>query len=289
MSVAGPVLRVRILGCGSSGGVPRLDGDWGACDPSEPKNRRQRCSLLVEAAPALQALDEGVATRVLVDTSPDLRAQWLDAGAPPKLDGVVYTHAHADQLHGIDDLRALVYRQRAMIPAYTNPATADEITQRFSYIFETPPGSGYPPLMSMEAVEPGERFAINGPGGGIEISLFDVEHGGAPCSGVRIGPLAYTPDVNGLDAAAFEALTGAALWVVDALRERPHPTHAHLEQSLDWLRDVRPQLGVLTNLHVDLDYQTLLKRLPAGVRPAYDGFRVTLGLDSGEIFDVTAP
>lgn len=289
MSAAGPLLRVRILGCGSSGGVPRLDGDWGACDPSEPKNRRQRCSLLVETAPTLHALHEGSATRILVDTSPDLRTQWLEAGAPSKLDGVVYTHAHADQLHGIDDLRALVYRQRAMVPAFTNPVTAPEIAERFSYIFETPPGSGYPPLMTMTAVEAGERFAISGAGGEMAISLFDVEHGGAPCSGVRIGPLAYTPDVNGLDAAAFETLSGCTVWILDALRERPHPTHAHLEQSLDWLGAVKPDLGVLTNLHVDLDYRALLDRLPADVRPAYDGFSVTLGLDSGEILYVSAP
>lgn len=288
MAASGPVLRARILGCGSSGGVPRLDGDWGDCDPNEPKNHRQRCSLLLERAETLDALHEGDATRALIDTSPDLRRQWLEARSP-SLDGVVYTHAHADQLHGIDDLRALVYRRRDKLPAFANPAVANEIASRFSYIFETPPGSGYPPLMTMTGVEPGASIEIDGPGGVLTLTLFDVEHGGAPCSGVRCGPVSYTPDVNGLDDAAFEALSGTDVWIVDALREKPHPTHAHVEQSLEWLRAVAPELGVLTNLHIDLDYRILLERLPSGVRPSYDGLTVTAGWDSGEILDASAP
>ncbi len=283
-----PVLRARILGCGSSGGVPRLDGDWGDCDPKEPKNRRQRCSLLIEQAKSLEALREGEATRVLVDTSPDLRNQWLEAGAT-SLDGVVYTHAHADQLHGIDDLRALVYRRRAKLPAFANPEVSADIADRFSYIFETPPGSGYPPLMTMEAVKSTDSASIDGPGGPISVQLFDVEHGRAPCSGIRVGPISYTPDVNGLDDAAFEALAGSAVWIVDALREKPHPTHAHLDLSLEWLARVKPQLGILTNLHIDLDYRTLSKRLPTGVRPAYDGLSVTVSRDSGEILAADRP
>ncbi|MCP2670288.1 MBL fold metallo-hydrolase [Maricaulaceae bacterium EIL42A08] len=288
MASSEPVLRARILGCGSSGGVPRLDGDWGDCDPNEPKNRRQRCSLLLERAETHEALHEGVATRALIDTSPDPRHQWLEAGSS-SLDGVIYTHAHADQLHGIDDLRALVYRRRAKLPSFANPAVASEIVSRFSYIFETPPGSGYPPLMTMSAVEPGASVHIDGPGGVLTLSLFDVEHGGAPCSGVRCGPMSYTPDVNGLGDAAFDALSRTSVWIVDALREKPHPTHAHLDQSLEWLGAVAPKLGVLTNLHIDLDYRSLLKRLPHGIRPAYDGFAVTAGWDSGEILDVSAP
>jgi phosphoribosyl 1,2-cyclic phosphate phosphodiesterase len=282
----GKVLRARILGCGSSGGVPRLDGDWGDCDPKERKNRRQRCSLLIELANSLKALDEDQATRVLIDTAPDLRNQWLEAGAP-SLDGVVYTHSHADQLHGIDDLRALVYRRLEKLPAFALPAVAGEITSRFGYIFETPPGSGYPPLMTMEAIETGASATIKGPGGPVSVQLFDVEHGRAPCAGIRCGPISYTPDVNGLNATAFEVLDGSSVWIVDALREKPHPTHAHVEQSLSWLAQVGPQLGILTNLHIDLDYRALLGRLPDGVRPAYDGLSVTVDQDSGDILEIS--
>jgi phosphoribosyl 1,2-cyclic phosphate phosphodiesterase len=282
MGADGPVLRARMLGCGSSGGVPRLDGDWGDCDPRERKNYRSRCSLLVEQAADLKALDEGEATRLLIDTSPDLRTQWLAARATA-LDGVVFTHTHADQLHGIDDLRALVYRRQAKLPAFANPAAAEEIATRFDYIFETPPGSGYPPLLSMTPLQAGESVGVTGPGGDLAFSLFDVEHGGAACSGVRVGPIAYTPDVNGLDDAAFAALSAVSVWIVDALREKPHPTHAHLAQSLEWLEQVGAGLGLLTNLHIDLDYRALLKRLPDGVRPGYDGLSVTLAAGSGEI------
>ena len=281
------VLRATILGCGSSGGVPRLDGDWGICDPSNPKNRRQRCSLLVEGAQSIEALGTLDATRVLIDTSPDLRTQWLEFGAS-SLDGVVYTHAHADQLHGIDDLRALVYRRGAVLPAFARPDVAEEIASRFSYIFQTPSGSNYPPLMTMNPTEPEASIEVGGAGGALTLKLFDVEHGGAACSGVRIGPLAYTPDVNGLDDVAFLALENTSVWIVDALREDPHPTHAHVEQSLAWLARVAPELGILTNLHVDLDYDLLLERLPGRVRPAYDGLSVTMDAESGEI-DAVSP
>lgn len=269
------VFRARILGCGSSGGVPRADGDWGACDPEEPKNRRRRCSLLLERAESMKALAAGEATRVLIDTSPDLREQMLDAGSP-ELHGLGFTHTHADQCHGIDDVRALVYRRRQRLVAAMSPETLRDLRSRFGYIFETPPGSGYPPLLISETIESGAHAVFSGPGGPLEVSLFDVEHGGAPCSGVRAGPVAYTPDVNGLDETAFERLTGASLWIVDALRERPHPSHAHLGQTLGWLERVRPELGILTNLHIDLDYARLAARLPDGVRPAYDGLSIVV-------------
>ena len=270
-----PVLRARILGCGSSGGVPRVDGDWGACDPQESKNYRRRCSLLLERAASREALEAGEATRVLVDTSPDLRAQLLDAGSPD-IHGLAFTHTHADQCHGIDDVRALVYRRGERLVAAMSEATLRDLNARFGYIFETPRGSGYPPLLIADRLESGCSAAFSGPGGPLEVQLFDVEHGGAPCSGVRAGPIAYTPDVNGLGPEAFSVLSGAAVWILDALRERPHPSHAHLEQSLAWLAEVRPGLGLLTNLHVDLDYRTLVKRLPEDVRPAYDGLGVTV-------------
>ncbi|MGX6647754.1 MBL fold metallo-hydrolase [Maricaulaceae bacterium MS644] len=278
----GAVLRALILGCGSSGGVPRIDGDWGACDPGEPKNRRRRCSLLLERSVSLEALDTGHATRVLIDTSPDLREQML-AARSPQIHAVAFTHTHADQCHGIDDVRALVYQRRERLPAIMSAATRRDLLARFGYIFETPAGSGYPPLLISRELASGDFTSIEGPGGSLKIRLFDVEHGGAACSGVRAGPLAYTPDVNGLGDAAFEAIAGSGVWIVDALRERPHPSHAHLDQSLEWLSRVQPSLGVLTNLHIDLDYRALLPRLPRGVRPAYDGLSVTMSEATGAV------
>ena len=230
----------------------------------------------------MAALEQGCATRMLIDTAPDLRQQLLAAGSP-MLDAVAFTHIHADQSHGIDDVRAIVYRKRARLPAYANPETAATLARRFDYIFETPPGSGYPPLLDLERLEPGAAAAVEGPGGRLEFSLFDVEHGGAPCSGVRIGPAAYTPDVNGLNDAAMAAIKGAGLWIVDALRETPHPSHAHLAMTLDWIQTAKPELAVLTNLHIDMDYADLCKRLPDGVRPAFDGLSITLDAVSGQV------
>lgn len=275
--MSGPVLRARILGCGSSGGVPRIDGDWGDCDPKNPKNRRSRCSLLVERAQSWDDLQAGAATRLLIDTSPDLRQQMLD-GAISRIDGVAFTHAHADQAHGIDDVRAFVYRRGERLDAFMNPETRKIMRARFDYIFQTPDGSNYPPLMIDKVLTPSEEAVLTGPGGEIRFSLFDVMHGQEPCSGLRIGPLAYSPDVNGLDHDAMQALSGTKVWIVDALREKPHPSHAHVDLALDWLSQIKPELGLLTNLHIDLDYKALLKRLPEGVRPSFDGMEITISL-----------
>lgn len=273
--------KVRILGSGSSGGVPRIDGDWGACDPYEPKNRRRRCSILVERAEKEADFGSSRASRVLVDTSPDLREQWLDAGAPG-LDAVVFTHDHADQTHGLDDLRALVYRRRARLPAYMNAATRDRLMSRFGYIFETPEGSGYPPILEHAALPERGAVALPGSGPQINVDSFPVEHGDIVCAGLRFGPIVYTPDVSGIDEAGFDAIAGAGLWVVDALRWRPHPTHADFDTALKWLARARPGLGVLTNLHVDMDYRETLARCPDGVRPAYDGLEIVLS-DAGAL------
>lgn len=280
-----PVIRARILGCGSSGGVPRADGDWGACDPKDRRNRRLRCSLLVERAATLGALMEGRATRVLVDTSPDLRMQLLDSGSP-MLDGVVYTHAHADQSHGIDDMRAIVYRKQARLPAYMNAQTRGELTRRFDYIFETPAGSGYPPLLDAKDLPERGDVTIIGKGGPLIVTSFPVEHGRVSCAGLRFGPLAYTPDVSAIGDESFAVLDRVPVWIVDALRDKPHPTHANVEQALGWLGRASAGIGILTNLHIDLDYPSLLKRCPDGVRPAYDGLSITLEEESGKLVEI---
>lgn len=264
------VLQVTVLGCGSSGGVPRADGDWGDCDPAEPKNRRRRCSLLVRRK------GEGARTTVLVDTSPDLREQAL-AAEVRRIDAVLFTHEHADQVHGIDDLRAFFQRQRARIPAWMDAATRDALQDRFRYIFENT--GGYPAILSaVDLPEHGVPFVIEGPSGAIPVTTFDQEHGHIRCVGYRFGPVAYSPDVNDLPQAAFEALSGVDVWIVDALRHTPHPTHAHLDRTLEWIARVKPRRAILTNMHIDMDYNALRSRLPDGVEPAFDGMTVELKL-----------
>ncbi|MCG8696295.1 MAG: MBL fold metallo-hydrolase [Minwuiales bacterium] len=247
-------MRVTILGCGSSGGVPRIGNDWGDCDPTEPKNRRRRCSILVQEK----------ATSVLIDTSPDIREQLLDAEID-RLDGVVWTHDHADQTHGIDELRVLAIRHRKRVTTWGDRRTLDSLTAKFGYCFVQPEGSWYPPIL--EAKEITGPFAI----GDVDILPFEQDHGSMPSLGFRFGPIGYSNDVVGLSDAAFEALDGVKIWIVDALRYKPHGTHAHLEMTLGWIERLKPERAVLTNMHVDLDYRTLLRELPEGVEPGYDG------------------
>lgn len=263
-------LEITVLGCGSSGGVPRADGNWGDCDPAEPKNRRRRCSLLVRRK------GEGVETTVLVDTSPDLREQAIDARVR-RIDAVLFTHDHADQVHGIDDLRAFFLRQRARIPAWMDRATQEALRSRFRYIFENT--EGYPAILSSHDLPGhGAPFEIDGPSGAIPVTTFDQAHGSIRCVGYRFGPVAYSPDVNHLPEDAFAALAGVDTWIVDALRHTPHPTHAHLERTLDWIARVKPRRAILTNMHIDMDYNQLCEQLPDGVEPAWDGMTVTIDL-----------
>jgi phosphoribosyl 1,2-cyclic phosphate phosphodiesterase len=260
-------LEFTLLGCGSSGGVPRADGDWGACDPANPKNLRSRCSLLVRRP------GEGAdaSTTLIVDTSPDLRMQTALAGAK-RLDAILLTHDHADQVHGIDDVRAFFIRQRARIPCHMDPPTAASMHRRFGYIFEGE--GGYPAICDPYRLPAhGEPWRVDGPSGPIPVVSFDQDHGGVRSVGYRFGGVAYSSDVVALDDAAFEALAGLDVWIVDALRYRPHPTHAHLERTLAWIARVRPARAILTNLHIDMDYETLRAELPAGVEPGYDGLR----------------
>ncbi|MEL6954360.1 MAG: MBL fold metallo-hydrolase [Pseudomonadota bacterium] len=259
-------LRFTILGCGSSGGVPRLGNNWGACDPDEPRNTRRRCSLLV------QRIDGDQSTNVLIDTSPDLRAQLLDAGIG-ELHGVIYTHSHADHVHGLDDLRMIVYNMRARLPVWADGATQNDLLNRFGYAFVQPEGSAYPPILTLHNL--GDSLSVDGPGGAIDFTPFEVEHGNIHALGFRIGDLAYLPDVSEIPEDAWPQLQGLDTWIVDALRRDPHPSHAHLALTLDWIARAAPRRAVLTNMHIDLDYHTLEAETPEHITPAFDGMTLS--------------
>lgn len=260
------VLEFTILGCGSSGGVPRADGDWGACDPAEPKNRRRRCSLLVRRkSPA----GPGFETTVVVDTSPDFREQAI-AAQVKRLDAVLFTHDHADQAHGVDDIRAFFIRQRARIPAWMDAATFASLSNRFGYIFE--PVGGYPAICEPHVIPAhGEPWAVTGTYGAVPVTTFDQDHGEIRSVGYRFGDVAYSSDVRDLGDEAFAALQGLDVWIVDALRYTPHPTHAHLTRTLEWIERAKPRRAILTNMHIDIDYNDIRRKLPPNVEPAYDG------------------
>jgi phosphoribosyl 1,2-cyclic phosphate phosphodiesterase len=258
---------LTILGCGSSGGVPRVAQGWGACDPANPRNSRRRCSVLVERT------GEQGKTIVLVDTSPDMRWQLIDADVR-RLDAVLMTHAHADHLHGIDDLRAIVIEHRKRIDIYMDEPTSADATHKFNYIFKSPPGSSYPPILTERRLIAGSPCVISGPGGEIAAMPFDLVHGEISALGFRFGGLAYTPDVSAIPDAALAHLHGLDIWVIDALRYTRHPSHFSLDEALAWVERMKPKRAVLTNLHTDLDYETLRRRLPEHIVPAYDGMRI---------------
>jgi phosphoribosyl 1,2-cyclic phosphate phosphodiesterase len=261
---------LTMLGSGSSAGVPRPALGWGACDPNNPKNRRRRCSLLTEkAGPA------GI-TRVLIDTSPDLREQLIDANVD-HLDAVFLTHEHADQTHGIDDLRSVVMHQRKRIPVYLNRSTGKDILTRFAYCFEQAPGSDYPAILEKRSIEAGETETIEGKGGSLALTAFLVQHGTIPALGYRIGDAAYTPDLHDIPEESWPVLENLDLWIIDALRYAPHSSHFNVDDALAWINKFKPRRAVLTNLHSDLDYEELRGKLPDGVVPGYDGMRLTVG------------
>lgn len=265
------MIRATILGCGSSGGVPRLGGRWGACDPNNPKNRRRRCSLLVE-----RPGPDGV-TQVLIDTGPDMAPQLIDANVAT-LDAVIYTHAHADHIHGIDDLRQLVFNARRIMPVWADAPTSEALLDRFGYIFESPLGSFYPPIAKLnQLVGP---VTIDGPGGGITFQPFRVQHGNITALGFRIGGLVYLPDVSDIPEDAWPLINGAELFICDALRYEPHPTHAHLAQALKWLERSACPRGVVTNMHIDMDYDEVMERTPEHILPAFDGMVVEVSDDA---------
>ncbi len=260
---------LTILGCGSSGGVPRIGNDWGQCDPANPKNRRRRCSLLVtRTGPAGQ-------TRVLIDTSPDLREQMLTSGTDD-IDGVLMTHEHADHTHGIDDLRAFFLMKRRRVPVWADEPTGHMLTTRFAYCFYTAPGSDYPPILNLHRLSAGTHVTIGGAGGDIVGLPFRVHHGNIDALGFRIGNAAYTPDLNGVPDVSLHALENLDLWVVDALRRTKHPSHWSLPETLHWIDRMKPKRAIITNMHIDLDFDMLRRELPAHVEPAFDGLELTL-------------
>lgn len=265
------MIRATVLGCGSSGGIPRLGNRWGDCDPSNPRNRRRRCSLLI------QRISEAGTTTALIDTGPDLVPQLLDADVGA-LDAVVYTHPHADHIHGIDDLRQIAYNMDRRIPAFADTPTTAALLERFGYIFKTPPGSFYPAIAELQLIA--GKFTINGSGGPIDFSPFTVQHGSIPSLGFRIsggsGALVYLPDVSAIPDEAWPDIRDAEVFICDALRRKPHPSHAHLAQALDWIAASGARRGVLTNMHLDMDYAQVQAETPSHIDAAFDGMVIEI-------------
>ena len=254
-----------ILGCGSSGGVPRLSDGWGSCDPKNLKNYRLRCSLLIKYN------TEFGETKFLIDTSPDLRQQLLNAQIND-LDGIVFTHAHADHMHGIDDLRMIFFKKRSMLPIWADLKTSTRIRQSFTYLVEQEKGTKYPPILSMNEIK--DSFLIQGPGGEVSIEPLTVRHGDIDALGFRIGNVAYIPDVSEFYESSWERVKNLDILIIDALRRTPHPNHAHLAKTLNWIKKLTPRTVYLTNMHNDLDYEIVNKETPNHVFPAFDGLTI---------------
>ena len=255
---------LTILGCGSSAGVPRVAQGWGACDPANPRNRRRRCSILIEKS------GPGGVTTALVDTSPDLREQLL-AARVSRIDGVLMTHSHADHTHGIDDLRPVVAHMGGLVDMHMDAPTSAVVRHNFRYIFETPEGSQYPPLLRESRLTAGDPVTIDGPGGPLTATPFRLNHGEIDALGFRFGDIAYTPDVKEVPPESAPFLEGLDLWIVDALRYHDHPTHFSVADALAHVDRFKPRRAVLTNLASDLDYEALRATVPANVEPACDG------------------
>ncbi|MFC5586096.1 MBL fold metallo-hydrolase [Nitratireductor kimnyeongensis] len=267
------VLRLTILGCGSSPGTPRITGDWGACDPENPKNRRRRCAAMVE-----RISKNGGITRVVIDTGPDFREQMISAGVD-RLDAAVYTHPHADHIHGIDDLRGYVLNQRHLMDVYADKPTLERLNEAFGYCFETPPGSNYPPILNACAISHETEFSIQGAGGEITFIPLPQIHGDILSLGYRIGGFAYCPDVSAFPDDTPELISGADTLIIDALQYRPHPSHFSLDEALGWIERLAPRRAVLTHMHIPLDYETVLRETPDHVEPAFDGMVLELPIE----------
>lgn len=268
-------LRAVILGCGSSGGVPRIGGvdgrgDWGDCDPGEPRNYRSRCSIAIQRARADGSFD-GRLTTVLIDCAPEMRLQLIENGIHT-VDAAVFTHDHADQTHGIDDLRVVALQRMERVPVYASSHTAPDLFARFSYCFERKPGSSYPAVLDWhELPADGAQFEVDGPTGPVPVIPFLQKHGRVPSHGFRCGPIAYSSDLHDLEEESWRVVDGCEAWIIDALQYRPHGSHLHLDKALAFLERARARRGILTNLHVVMDYRTVASETPEHVEPAYDG------------------
>src|SRR5690606_38502044 len=269
----GDILRFTIVGCGSSPGVPRPNGDWGNCDPFNPKNRRRRPAALVE-----RIKPDGRITRIAIDTGPDFREQMISARAT-HLDAVVYTHGHAAHIHGIDDVRSYFLESRKRVDVYADKATLERLREGFRYCFETPAGSSYPPIVEPHLIEHDEPFEIDGPGGPIPFLPLPQIHGDIMSLGFRIHDLAYCSDVSDYPHDTVARLENLDLLVIDALQYRPHPSHFSLGEALEWIERLKPRQAVLTHMHVPLDYATVRAETPENVEPAFDGMVFEFPID----------
>lgn len=266
----GAHMRFTVLGCGSSPGTPRANGDWGACKPDNPKNRRLRASLLV------QRFDQdGNSTNIVIDTGPDFRAQMLAANVQ-RIDGVVYTHPHADHIHGIDDLRTFALVQRQLIDVWADETTMERLEAAFGYCFHTPPGSSYPPVLTAHEIEPSEEFTAVGPAGPITFAPLLQTHGSIHSLGFRIGNFAYCTDVSAFPHNTMEQLRNLDVLILDALQYRGHASHFSLEEALAVIEQIKPKRAFLTHMHIPLDYDTVMAETPTHVEPAYDGLEIVL-------------
>jgi len=264
-------LQITLLGTGSSGGVPRVGNQWGACDPQNPKNRRRRCALLAE-----QHRSNNESTRILIDAGADLREQLISA-AVTSLDGVLLTHSHADHIFGLDDLRQLAMFMGRSIDVYMDAETSAIVMGGFNYCFRQAPSSSYPAFCSEQRISHPNQIDITGDGGVLSVNSIKVEHGDIHALGFRLRGLVYLPDMKKIaDEVSWSQLDNVDVLVIDALRHKSHPTHLNVEEALALIDQVKPTRAILTNMHSDLDYETLMHSLPDGVVPGYDGLQVML-------------
>ncbi|CAF26099.1 MBL fold metallo-hydrolase [Bartonella quintana] len=257
--------RFTILGCGSSPGVPRPNGDWGACDPNNPKNKRYRSSLLVERIQA-----SGKKTTVVIDTGPDFRSQMIDARVN-HLDAALYTHSHADHIHGIDDLRSYALAQKCLIDIYADAFTLKHLKNAFSYCFQTQKGSFYSPILKEHLINEDSQFIIQGQGDTITVKTHLQFHGTIHSLGFRIGNVAYCTDVSKFPEKTLQKLMNLEVLIIEALQFESHPSHLSVDQALQWIKYLKPKQAILTHMDRSLDYNEVINYVPAYVKPAYQG------------------